>query len=144
MRNVRFAALSASLLMAIAGSGIAGAAEAPIVLSFEKDCPILTCEETASSPVDVETVVTPVKLSGLVFHYTAIETFSSASGSVTVSLTGILNLAQDPNTTVLHGTVLEGTWNGVDLDGAQVWAEATRLYGTTFGGTVRILPASAG
>ena len=144
MRSLRLAAVTGSLALLLTSAGLARATDAaPIVIAFVKDCPVLTCEETSASPVDVQTVVTPVKLSGWIFHYTAIETFTSADGSLTVSLSGILNLAQTPNATVLQGVVVEGTWDGVDLSGARVYAEATRLFDTTFGGSVSIFPASA-
>jgi hypothetical protein len=119
------------------------APNAPIVIAFEKDCPVLTCEETAASPVEVSTVITPLAFGGGVFHYAATETLSSANGSVTLSLTGILNFNTDPDFTVLRGTVSGGSWNGVSLEGAQVWGSATRVGGTVFAGTVWILPASA-
>lgn len=135
--------MAGSLVLAFTVAGPVGAANPPIVIHFERDCPILSCTETASSPVAVATEVTPVKASGSVFHYTAIETLSSASGSVTLSMTGILNFAQTPNLTVLNGVVVQGSFNGVELSGARIHANATRLFGTTFGGSLWIFPSSA-
>jgi hypothetical protein len=134
------------LVASLAALGLTTAAEAsngPVVIGFEKDCPELTCEETAGSPVQVSTVVTPLAFAGGIFHYSATETLSSASGSVTVSLAGILNMNTDPDFTVLHGTVASGSWNGVNLTGAQVHASAIRVAGTTFAGSVAIMPGSA-
>lgn len=55
-----------------------------------------------------------------------------------------LILDRDPNLTVLRGVVTDGAWNGVQLVGATVHAQAVRLGGTTLGGFLRILPATAG
>ena len=116
-----------------------------ITIQFEKDCPELTCEETASSPVGVSTVVTPVDLEGQIFHYTAVETLSSSRGSVTVSLVGILKLDKEPDVTLLNGWVVRGSWNGVALAGGKVQARASRVGDTTvFAGWVRIKPPRAG
>lgn len=144
MNRRTLAPLLVVMLLALAPAGTAQASNEPLVISFEKDCPGFTCSETASSPVDVETVITSGWLSGAVFHYTATETLSSADGSVTVDLAGVLMLAQDPDLTILNGTVTGGSWNGVDLVGAQVHASAVRVTGSTFAGWVRIMPASAG
>lgn len=138
------AAVAATVALA-AASVPAWAAGKPIVIWFEKDCPELTCEETSGSPVDVSTVVTPLWFAGGVVHYSATETLSSARGSVTLSLAGILNLNADPDFTVMHGTVTSGSWNGVDLTGAQVRGSAIRVGDTTvFAGSVAIMPGSAG
>ncbi len=145
MRNRALGIALVASLSALALAGSAGASSDPIVIGFEKDCPELTCEETAGSPVDVSTVVTPLAFAGGIFHYSATETLSSASGSVTLNLAGILNLNTDPDFTVLHGTVSSGSWNGVNLAGAQVRASAIRVGGTTvFRGSVAIMPGSAG
>lgn len=137
------AAAAAAVVVALASGPASAASSEPIVIAFEKDCPGFTCEETAASPVFVSTVITPLSFAGGVFHYAATETFSSASGSVTLSLIGILNFNTDPDFTVLRGTVSGGSWYGVSLEGAQVWGSATRVGGTVFAGSVRILPASA-
>lgn len=144
MNRRTLASLLMAMPLALAPAGTAHASNEPLVISFEKDCPEFTCSETASSPVDVETVITSGWLSGYVFHYTATETLSSADGSVTIDLVGVLMLAQDPDLTVLNGTVASGSWNGVDLAGAQVHALAVRVSGSTFAGWVQIMPASAG
>jgi len=115
-----------------------------ITIAFEKDCPELTCEETASSPVDVSTVVTPVDVEGEIFHYTAVETLSSPRGSVTVSLVGILKLDKTPQVTLLDGWVVRGSWDGADLAGAKVQARAIRVGGTVLAGWIRIKPPRAG
>ena len=115
-----------------------------ITIKFEKSCPEYTCEETASSPVDVSTVVTPVDLEGEIFHYTAVETLSSAHGSVTVSLVGILKLDKDPQVTLLTGWVVRGSWKGVELAGAKVQARAIRVGDSVYRGWVKIQPPRAG
>ena len=134
------ASLAALLLPGLADSS----GRRAITIEFEKDCPELTCEQTASSPVDVSTVVTPVGLEGAIFHYTAVETFSSARGSVTVSLVGILKLNKEPDVTLLDGWVVRGSWDGVALAGAKVQARAIRVGGTVFAGWVKIKPPRAG
>ena len=132
-----------TMLLTLALAGTARASSGAVVIAFEKDCPAYTCTETATSPVDVYTEVTPAWLSGSVFHYTATETLTSASGSVTVAFDGVLILDRDPNLTTLNGTVTSGSWNGVDLTGAQVHASAFRVTGTIFAGSVQIMPGSA-
>ena len=77
-------------------------------------------------------------------HYTASETISSGAGSLTMSLAGILNLNAEPDLTIVHGSVVAGSWNGVDLSGAQLEVSAVRLHDSVFGGTITILPASRG
>lgn len=141
MNRRTMASLFMAMLLALTPAGIAQASNEPIVISFEKDCPGFTCTETASSPVDVETVITSGWLSGDVFHYTATETLSSGDGSVTVDLVGVLMLARDPDLTVLNGTVTSGSWNGIDLAGARVHASAVRVTGSIFAGWVQIMPA---
>jgi hypothetical protein len=136
--------LVAAVLAALGLAGSSVASSSPIVIGFEKDCPGLTCQETSNSPVDVVTEITPGSFAGGIFHYTATETFSSVSGSVTVGLAGIVNYNAEPDFTVLHGLVMSGSWNSVQLEGAAVHAEAIRVAGTTFAGSVTILPASAG
>ena len=137
-------AFAATLALTAAATPAGATPSKPIEIGFEKDCPGLTCEQTIASPVDVSTVVTPLAFGGGVLHYTATETISSGSDSITLKLAGILNLNADPNFTVLHGTVESGSWNDVDLAGAQVRASATRVGVTTvFSGSVAIMPASA-
>ena len=139
-------ALAATVALTAATTSASAMPSKPIEIGFEKDCPGLTCKQTEESPVFVSTVVTPLAFTGGVFHYTATETISSASGSITLNLAGILNFNADPDFTVLHGTVTAGSWNGVDLAGAQVRASATRVGATTtvFAGSVAIMPGSAG
>lgn len=144
MNRRRIALLLATLVLALAPAGAVRASSSPVVIDFEKSCPAFTCEETAASPVDVATAITSGWLSGSVFHYTATETLSSANGSVTLDLVGVLVLNRVPNLTVLHGTVTSGSWDGVDLAGAEVYASAVRVGGSTFAGFVQIMPASAG
>jgi hypothetical protein len=135
------ASLAALLLPGLADSS----GRRAITIEFEKDCPELTCEETASSPVGVSTVVTPVDSEGELFHYTAVETFSSPRGSVTVSLVGILKTDKKPQVTFLNGWVVRGSWDGVALAGAKVEARAIRVGDSTvFAGWVRIKPPRAG
>jgi hypothetical protein len=144
-RRRRAAGFLAAAAVAAVTLPASAAPEAPIVIAFAKDCPGFTCKQTAASPVDVTTVITPLAFTDGVLHYAATETLSSSeSGSVTLSLTGILNFNTDPDFTVLRGTVSGGSWNGVSLAGAQVWGSATRVGETTvFAGSVTILPASA-
>jgi len=145
MRKRIAAAAIASALAALLVPGLADSSgRRAITIEFEKDCPELTCEETASSPVDVSTVVTPVDVEGEIFHYTTVETFSSPRGSVTVSLVGILKLDKTPQVTLLDGWVVRGSWDGVALAGAKVQARAIRVGGTVFAGWVRIKPPRAG
>ena len=142
--RVAVAAIAASLTVLLLPGLADSSGRRAITIEFEKDCPELTCEETASSPVDVSTVVTPVGLEGGIFHYTAVETFSSARGSVTVSLVGILKLDKEPDVTLLNGWVVHGSWDGVALAGAKVQARAIRVGGTVFAGWVKIKPPRAG
>ena len=145
MRKRIAAAAIASALAALLVPGLADSSgRRAITIEFEKDCPELTCEETASSPVDVSTVVTPVDVEGEIFHYTTVETFSSQRDSVTVSLVGILKLDKTPQVTLLDGWVVRGSWDGVALAGAKVQARAIRVGGTVFAGWVRIKPPRAG
>jgi hypothetical protein len=138
----RFALAFAAAFLLLA-PGAAFAASSPIVIEFQKDCPEFTCWETAASPVAVEATITSGWLSGSVFHYTSNETLSSAEGSVTIDFVGVLILDRSPNLTVLSGTVRSGSWSGVDLSGARVHATAIRLFDTTFGGSVQIMPMTA-
>lgn len=139
------AAATAVSLTALLLPGLADSSgRRAITIAFEKDCPELTCEETASSPVDVSTVVTPVDVEGEIFHYTSVETLSSPRGSVTVSLVGILKLDKTPQVTLLDGWVVRGSWDGADLAGAKVQARAIRVEGTVFAGWIRIKPPRAG
>ena len=145
MRHRAIAVIVVSALAALALAGAAEASREPIVIGFEKDCPELTCEETSASPVGVSTSVTPVAFRGEVLHYTASETVSSGAGSLTLSLTGVLNLNTDPDFTVVHGTVVSGSWNGVAVGGARIHVSAVRVGSSTiFRGTITILPGSAG
>ena len=130
------------VLAALLATGAAGSSKRALVIHFEKDCPEFTCEETAASPVDVSTTITPVDFEDGLFHYTAVETLSSSKGSVTVSLVGVLDLEAEPDKTVLSGFVIRGTWNGKDLAGASVRAKAHRVNpdGTIFAGWVKIKP----
>ena len=144
MKRVKLGLLLAACLMTLAPMQAVRAASAPIAISFVKDCPEFTCWDTVESPVNVSTQITGGRLSGAVFHYTATETLSSAAGSVTIEFRGSLVLNLDPNLTVLKGTVTHGSWNGLDLAGAEVHAAATRLHDTTFGGSVWIMPKTAG
>jgi hypothetical protein len=130
------------MLAALLATGAAGSSKRALVIHFEKDCPELTCDETAASPVDVSTTITPVDFEDGLFHYTAVETLSSSRGSVTVSLVGVLDLEAEPDKTVLSGFVVRGTWNGRDLAGAPVRAKAHRVDpdGTIFAGWVKIKP----
>jgi hypothetical protein len=114
----------------------------PIVIPFSKDCPELTCEETPGSPVEVSTVITPVSFADGILHYTAVETISSAKGSVTLSLSGLLDTNREPDVTVLTGTVTSGSWKGKSLTGAWVHGWAVRVSGTTFAGVITIKPAA--
>jgi|SRR5215207_1270106 len=144
MRHRAVAVVVVSALAAPALAGPAQASREPIMIGFEKDCPELTCEETSNSPVDVSTSITPVAFGGEVLHYNASETVSSAAGSLTLSLTGVLNLNTDPDLTVVHGTVVSGSWNGVDVGGARIHVSAVRVGSSTvFRGTITILPGSA-
>ena len=144
MNHRRLILVLTTMLLTLVLAGTARASDGVIVIAFEKDCPEYTCTETAASPVDVYTEITSGWLSGSVFHYTAMETLSSASGSVTVAFDGVLILHRDPNLTTLNGTLTSGSWNGVDLTGAEVHASAIRVAGTTFAGSVQIMSASGG
>jgi hypothetical protein len=143
MKRVKLGSLLAGCLLTLAPLQVVRAASGPIEIAFVKDCPAFTCWETAASPVEVATQITGGRLSGKVFHYTAIETLSSAVGYVTIEFRGALILSRDPNLTVLQGTVASGSWNGLELAGAEVHASAIRLHDTTFGGSIWILPKTA-
>lgn len=131
-------------LAAILATGATGSSKRAVVITFEKDCPEWTCWETPGSPVEVDTTITPVPdgFEDPLFHYTAVETFTSAKGSVTVSLVGVLDTATLPQETVLKGYVIRGTWNGKDLAGANVRAKAHRVFvgQSIFAGKVTITP----
>ena len=140
-------AMVAAVVTTLAIFGLAGPAQAsnqPIAIDFEKDCPEFTCEETSGSPVDVSTVLTVESFAGGVLHYTAAETVSSAAGSLTMRLVGMLNLNADPDLTIVHGTVERGSWNGVELSGANLHVSAVRVGGSVFRGTITVLPGSTG
>ena len=136
------AACLATLTLATTAQAAGG--KQPLVLPFEKDCPVLTCWETARSPVRVSTEVTPISFENGIFQYTAIETLSSAQGSVTLHLAGFMDTNAEPDYTLLSGTVASGSWNGKRLAGSRVYAAAYRVPGTetTFAGAVVILPKS--
>jgi hypothetical protein len=142
----RLLAVSGAAVALAASAGPAAASSKPIVIGFEKDCPVLTCQETGGSPVNVSTSVTPIAFvgDGRVLHYSATETLSSPSGSVTLSMVGILNFTTDPDFTVLRGTVVSGSWNGIELAGARLRARAVRVVDTVFAGSVAILPSTVG
>ena len=142
MKQRRVTGLLAACLAGLVLAGTALGAGKPIVIGFEKDCPELTCTETARSRVDVTTEITPISFEAGIFRYTAVETLSSRRGSVTLNLTGFLDTNAEPDFTVLYGSVTQGSWNGRRLDGAQVFAAARRVSGTTFAGFVVIVPAS--
>lgn len=127
-------------LAAILATGATGSSKRAVVITFEKDCPEWTCWETPGSPVDVTTTITPVDFESALFHYTTVETFSSSSGSVTVSLAGVLDTESTPEETVLTGYVIRGSWNGKNLAGASVRAKAHRVFpdGSIFAGRVII------
>jgi hypothetical protein len=139
--RIRFALL-AGMLLTVALTGTVQGSNRVIIIDFVKDCPVDTCDHTADSPVDVHTQVTSYWVSGPILHYTATETLTSDNGSVTIDLVGQLNYARTPNLTVLSGVVTAGSWGGVSLVRAEVHAWAERIEGTTFGGSVQIMPAS--
>ena len=142
MRIRLFGAVLACVLAAILATGATGSQKRDLVIYFEKDCPEWTCWETPGSPVEVETTITPVAdgFEAPLFHYTTVETFTSAKGSVTVSLVGVLDTSSTPQKTVLKGYVVRGSWNGQTLAGASVRAKAYRVTptGTIFAGRVTI------
>jgi hypothetical protein len=141
MRLRLLAIVAVCALTGFLAAGAAGSSsKRDLVIAFEKDCPEWTCWETPGSPVKVSTTITPVDREGDLFHYTAIETFSSRRGSVTVGLVGVLDLATVPQETVLKGYVIRGTWNGKDLAGASVRAKAHRVFEgqSIFAGRVKI------
>lgn len=144
MRIRLLGALLACMLVAVLASGASGSQKRDLVIHFEKECPEWTCWETPGSPVEVDTTITPVPdgFEDPLFHYTAVETFTSAKGSVTVSLVGVLDTATLPQETVLKGYVIRGTWNGKDLAGANVRAKAHRVFvgQSIFAGKVTITP----
>lgn len=132
-------------LAAVLATGAAGSSsKRAVVITFEKDCPEWTCWETPGSPVEVDTTVTPIPdgFEDPLFHYTAVETFTSSKGSVTVSLVGVLDTSTVPQETVLKGYVVRGTWNGKNLAGADVRAKAHRVFvgQSIFAGKVTIAP----
>ncbi len=116
------------MLAAILATGATGSSNRrAVVIQFEKDCPELTCEELPGGPLDISTTVTPVDFEDGLFHYTAVETFSSSKGTVTISFVGVLDLNSEPNETVLKGYVIRGSWGGQNLAGSTVPAEAHRV-----------------
>lgn len=136
--------MAACLLAAVLASAATGTSnQRAVVIPFEKDCPELTCEELPGGPIDIATTITPVDFEDGLFHYTAVETFSSAKGSVTISFVGILDLDAEPDVTVLKGYVVRGSWGGQNLAGASVRAKAHRTTpdGHVFAGWVKITPS---
>jgi len=132
------------VLAAVLATGATGSSNRrAVVIPFEKDCPVLTCEETPGSPIDISTTLTPVDFEAGLFHYTAVETLTSSKGSVTISFVGVLDLNSEPNETVLKGYVIRGSWGGRDLAGATVRAKAHRVTPGTgiFAGWVKITPS---
>lgn len=132
-------------LAAVLATGAAGSSsKRAVVITFEKDCPEWTCWETPGSPVEADTTITPIPdgFEDPLFHYTAVETFTSSKGSVTVSLVGVLDTSTVPQETVLKGYVVRGTWNGKNRAGADVRAKAHRVFvgQSIFAGKVTIAP----
>jgi len=144
MRIRLIGAVMACMLVAVVATGATGSSKRGVVITFEKDCPEWTCWETSGSPVGVETTVTPVPdgFEDPLFHYTAVETFTSSKGSLTVSMAGVLDTSTMPQQTVLTGYVIRGTWNGKNLAGASVRAKAHRVFPdrSIFAGRVTITP----
>ena len=144
MRLRLLATVVVCALAAVLATGAAGTSNRAVAITFEKDCPEWTCWETPGSPVRVDTTVTPVPdgFEDPLFHYTAVETFTTSKGSVTVSLVGVLDTSSTPQETLLKGYVIRGFWNGKDLAGASVRAKAHRVFsdGTIFAGRVTITP----
>jgi hypothetical protein len=140
MRTRLFGALVACMLAAVLATGATGSSKRPIVIPFEKDCPVMTCWETPGSPVKVSTELAEVEngLENGLFHYTATETLSSSRGTVELSLVGVLDLNVTPNETVVKGYVIRGTWDGRNLAGSSVSVKARRVSGSIFAGRVTI------
>jgi len=144
MRIRLLGTMAACMLAAVLASAATGTSnQRAVVIPFEKDCPEWTCTETPGSPVEVETTLAQVDFEAGLFHYTAYETLSSAKGSITMSLVGVLDLNSEPNVTVLKGYVIRGTWNGRNLAGATVRGKAHRVTPGIgiFEGWVKITPS---
>jgi hypothetical protein len=143
MRIRLLGALVVCMLAAVLTTGAAGSHKRDVVIKFSKECPEYTCWETPGSPVEVDTTIVPVDFEDPLFHYTSVETLTSAKGSVTISLVGVLDLSADPNETVVKGFVVRGTWKGQNLAGASVYVTAHRVGGDdshVFAGTIKITP----
>ena len=126
----------------------AAASGGGIELGFVKDCPQWTCTgqlfASDGRPLAGSSLAEAITLNsfdGGVAHISVAGTASWGSSNVTMDLSGIANYNQAPTTSVLNGT-LSGTWQGLSLNGVQVHISAERLYGTTFGGTISIMPSS--
>ena len=135
--------LTCMLAAVLATAATGSSNKRAVVIEFEKDCPEWTCEETPGSPVEVSTTITAVDFEDPLFHYTAVETFTSSMGSVTVSLVGVLDQSTLPQETVLKGYVIRGSWGGRNLAGATVRAKAHRVTPGRgiFAGWVKITPS---
>ena len=126
----------------------ASASGGVIELGFVKDCPQWTCtgELFASdgTPLAGSNLVEAITLNsfdGGVAHISVAGAASWGDSNLSMDLSGIANYNQAPTTSVLNGTV-SGTWQGLSLNDVQVHISAERLYGTTFGGTISIMPSS--
>jgi len=149
-RGTRRLGGAAAAVLALGLAPGAASASEPVKLRFQKDCPVLECTgyllTPAGKPIPgsiVTTTTTPVWApeGGDFFHYSAVETIAAREGTIEMRLVGILDFGAEPDVTSVIGTVESGSWRGRPLAGAAITAQATRVFGTTFRGVVRIRPA---
>ena len=147
-RGARRLTAAAAAVLALGLAPSAASAKKSVTLHFEKDCPVLTCKGSLISPAGkpvrgstVETHVTPLWPGDNILHYSAVETITARHGTIKMQLLGILDFRAEPDITYVMGTVESGTWRSRSLAGASITAVATRAFGTTFRGVIRLRPA---
>ena len=130
----------AAALAAVPAAGAAGP-----TFAFEKDCPTFTCTGTLLTPAGaplkasaIDTTITPLGFQGFVLSYSAVETVRIGAASFTMQLLGTLDLAAEPDFTVVTGTITSGLWSGAQVS---AWAERVGIT-TTFRGALSIDPST--
>ena len=149
-RGARRLSGAAAAVLALAVAPAGAAANETVQLRFQKDCPVLSCTGSllshAGTPIrgsHVSSVLAPVWSSDAedTLHYSAVEDISAPQGKFRMRLLGIVDYTADPTLTYVIGTVETGTWRGRDLTRASITVLATRAFGTTFRGVIRLRPA---
>jgi hypothetical protein len=136
-------ALFAVLTMLLVAGPMAGAANDPVRLSFEK-CPSAEGVWTGTVDGDVTggltTMLRSARQTGNILHVNFDWVISAGTQSFTANLDGTLSLRT--GRVVMNGTVVDGR-----LEGAQVHEQgqlAPDLGVFCFRGSIRVMPGSAG